>query len=69
MIYRSILFGIKAWLGWLLSLIFITITSTVIVLIRSKFVEQDQPLRARNEMAMYIVGTITAQGGQILKSL
>ena len=41
--------------------------SAVIVLMRSKFVKQDQPLRALNEMVLYIVGTITAQGYQIKK--
>jgi hypothetical protein len=65
--FNSLRNSLKAWLGWLLSLVFITMASAVIVLMRSKFVKQDQPLRALNEMIMYIVGTITAQGSQIKK--
>ena len=67
MINRSIHFGIFApSVAWLAAFIGFHYNGQR-VLMRSKFVKQDQPLRALNEMVLYIVGTITAQGGQIKK--
>jgi hypothetical protein len=68
MIYRSIHSGIFArGMAWLAAFIGFHYNGQRGHRSNAKFVEQDRPLRALNEMVVYIIGTITAQGGQIKK--